>query len=246
MCGVERAVGVLEHELDPAAQVGRPSLCEAASGLACEPDLARERAMEPGEAAPERRLAAAALTDDGQARPTASEKDTPRARSFGSRRLPDSEPPCRDSRATRSLHLEQIGDRRSGGSADGDHRRSGVDGHAESLARPPAAHEAAGDSGRGSDRRHLDVAPLDPDSRSAVRTGIPAGRFHGSTALPGIPRSSRVSCRTRGIASSRRRVYGCRGSRTDSSTGAVSTMLPPYMTATASTRLRTTPRSWLT
>ena len=36
--------------------------------------------------------------------------------------------------------------------------------------------------------------------------GHPAGLFHGSTALPGIPRSSRVSAPTRGTASSSRRV----------------------------------------
>ena len=47
-----------------------------------------------------------------------------------------------------------------------------------------------------------------------------------------------------GMADTSASVYGCMGAWNRSSTGPISTILPPYMTATRSQKYSTTLRSW--
>ena len=68
----------------------------------------------------------------------------------------------------------------------------------------------------------------------------------GPAARPGSGSGGRRgSGRGAGWSASGPRVYGWRGSANVSSTGAVSTMWPAYMTLTRSTMPATTPRSWV-
>src|SRR5207302_3543674 len=66
---VERAVGVLEDDLDPPAAREVAPAREPGERGPVEADLARARCVEAGEAASERRLPAAALAHDRDARP---------------------------------------------------------------------------------------------------------------------------------------------------------------------------------
>ena len=64
---VERLERVLEHDLDAAAHVERPLPGRARDGDAIERDLPGGRLVQPGDAAPDRRLAAAGLADQRDA-----------------------------------------------------------------------------------------------------------------------------------------------------------------------------------
>ena len=212
---VERAVGVLEHELDPAAQVGRSSLREAASGRP-----ANRISPETGDAGRRGIVRASSCRCRSRRRRRGT---SPRVEREGhapkrDRRLPSParlRSACPDSRRRASIDLEQIGvDSAEASGLAGDTSRRCRRAHRTARLRASSARGGRSAGQRleaGSSHRNC----VHPVARSAGQTGSPAACPTARPRSPGCREAGRVSCRTRGIASSRRRVYGCGGSRED-------------------------------
>ena len=226
----------------------RPILRKGAEWLRLEAELAGHGPMEAGEAAAERRLAAAALADDRQARSRRQrERDRRATAIIRLPSLPDSQPPCRDTPPRDRSLRGSARDRRRWAARRGrlSQRRST---RGRRMAPPRASSSRAEQptrvrSPRAASRHR--TAAIRMSQRGA--NGQPAGLFHGSTALPRDAAQLRA-CRLR-REGSLRAVAACTDARDRGRCrrpAPVSTTRPPYMTATASTRFRTTPRSWLT
>src|SRR5215472_5792406 len=99
-------------------------------------------------------------------------------------------------------------------------------------------------SSAGATRRHRSRA-----NAQRLANTQPATRCLRFGTTPGI--SANLVCAAAseapslGTALSRPRVYGCRGERNSSATGASSTLRPAYITMTRSAISATTPRSWV-
>ena len=168
-----------------------------ASGLPCSSDLAREVAVQAGDAAGERGLARARLADERDAlarlRPSGRCRTAPaarRARRSGSR--------------TRQERRRRLGDLPPARAPPRSRTRGG-----EHLCVPDSSAPrgpSASSTAAGTTLWHVLVDPV----RSAARRSSPSGRWPGRGACPGCPRSA-CSPHISGIASIRRRAYGCAG-----------------------------------
>ena len=144
--------------------------------------------MEASETAAERRLAAAALADDGQALTDGERERDPRTAIFGCRPFPiPSRLPRYD--ATRLLTSRMARDRASGLDDESSCRSTIVRG-AECLPRPPAAHPPAADPCAVSDGG-ISNRTARSGCHSAVRTGIPQVCSTARQRCPGS-RATRV------------------------------------------------------
>ena len=241
---IERAVRILEDDLDAPAHRRIAKARRGGEGRAREQHLAGSRLVQPGEAASQGRLAAAAFAHDGQAAPFEDvERDALDRHSL-------------DDPAEQGAPLPVPGDE----ILDAD-KRGAAAARSAGAAAPPTAGACSGRTLRrppnASSAPCARPARSPPAAASRSRSAIAeAAARRERAARMRLPRRLGVSGNAargrrwrRPAAGSPRAGPACRGApaaETAPRTEASSTMWPAYITATRSARLRTTPRSWLT
>src|SRR6516165_317667 len=226
---IEARNRILEHDLHAPPQRPQRVRRHIVDARSIQHHLPRGDVEQPEDGAADRGLAATGLADQGQRLPLVDPKRHAVDRV-------DPEPAgSKQAAAQREMLLEIV---------DFEQDR----GHAATvaLAAKWQAAKCAGafSSSAGATCRHRSRA-----NAQRLANTQPAMRCLRFGTTPGI--SANLVCAAAseapslGTALSRPRVYGCRGERNSSATGASSTLRPAYITMTRSATSATTPRSWV-
>src|SRR5580658_3752044 len=245
--GIERAVWVLEHQLDAAVVLAQRGAAQRADIGAGKIDLPVVELDQPYHGARERRFATAGLANHRKGFAARDAQRHAVQRAHGGGWLAAQQPGERAADGESAGQVVRLQQRNGGPSRRGRWRRIGVDrgchcGTKTSCARRQAALWPE-------ERWMLGGWPSLQAGSTCGQRGAkrqPGGNSRGSGGAPEIEDSGSRACFRSGTEAINPCVYGCAGARNSACTSAVSIIRPEYSTATRSQVSATTPRSWVT